>query len=250
MSPATEQLEERRAAAHEAQQRVTEAEAAALQGRRRLERARGPLLGYFEQLGAGEIEADPEEERRLRAAVTEAQQHVSTRPVLVDGATVDFTPVDDEAEARLEGARRALEDRRNELRSFAAERLGDLLAERVPISLEVAERLRTALAHLLAADRSWSVEVGHYRGLASLAGRDELAAELPRRSDEQRQALAQWDDALRDDPTAGRDELAAELPRRSDEQRQALAQWDDALRDDPTAFVPVPRSLLPGPDEA
>ena len=215
-SSATEELEGLRGEVHEAQRRVTEAEAAALQGRRRLERARGPLLGYFEQLGAGEIEADPEEERRLRAAVTEAQQHVSTRPVLVDGATVDFTPVDDEAEARLEGARRALEDRRNELRSFAAERLGALLAERVPGSLAVAERLRTALEALVAADASWSREIAGYRGLASLAGRDELAAELPRRSDEQ---------------------------------RQALAQWDSLLRDDPGALVPVPRSLLPGPDD-
>jgi len=213
---ATEQLEQHRAAVHEAQRRVTEAEAAALQGRRRLERARGPLLAYFEQLGAGEIEADPEEERRLRAAVAEAQSHVSTRPVLADGRTVDFTPVDDEAEARLEGARRALEDRRSELYVFAGERLGDLLAERVPGSLAVAARLREALEALVAADGAWSREIAGYRGLASLAGRDELGAELPRRTDEQ---------------------------------RQALAQWDDQLRDDPGALVPVPRSLLPEPDD-
>ena len=70
---------------------------------------------------------------------------------------------------------------------------------------------------LLAADRSWSVEVGHYRGLLALAQRDELAAELPRRSDAQ---------------------------------RQALGEWDDALRDDPSALVPVPRSLLPAEDPA
>ena len=213
---ATEQLEQHRAAVHEAQRRVTEAEAAALQGRRRLERARGPLLAYFEQLGAGEIEADPEEERRLRAAVAEAQSHVSTRPVLADGRTVDFTPVDDEAEALLEGARRALEDRHNELRSFAAERLGDLLGERADGSLEVAARLREALGALLAADRAWSTEVGHYRGLASLAGRDELGAELPRRTDAQRQALGEW----------------AEL-----------------LEEGQAALVPMPRSLLPGPDD-
>jgi len=214
---ATEQLEGLRAAVHEAQRRVTEAEAAALQGRRRLERARGPLLAYFEQLGAGEIEADPEEERRLRAAVTEAQSHVSTRPVLADGRTVDFTPVDDEAEARLEGARRALEDRQNELYAYAGENVGELLDARVPNSLAVAARLREALEALVAADGEWSREIGHYRGLFALARRDELAAELPRRSDAQ---------------------------------REALREWDEALRDDPGALVPVPRSLLPGPDEA
>ena len=165
---ATEELEGLRAAVHEAQRRVTEAEAAALQGRRRLERARGPLLAYFEQLGAGEIEADPEEERGLRAAVTEAQSHVSTRPVLVDGATVDFTPVDDEAEARLEGARRALEDRQNELYAYAGENVGALLDARVPNSLAVAARLREALEALVAVDGEWSREIGAYRGLLAL----------------------------------------------------------------------------------
>jgi len=82
-----------------------------------------------------------------------------------------------------------------------------LWAGRLPIGY-LALLLREALGALLAADRSWSVEVGHYRGLLALAQRDELAAELPRRSDAQRQALGEWDDALRDDPAA-----LAPLPR-------------------------------------
>jgi len=132
-----------------------------------------------------------------------------------------------EDERKIEGGRRsAVADPRKfelaltaKLKADAPELpyyIGALLAERVPISLEVAERLRSALEALVAADASWSREVAAHRGLASLAGRDELAAELPRRSDEQ---------------------------------RQALAQWDSLLRDDPGALVPVPRSLLPGPDD-
>jgi hypothetical protein len=216
MSTATERLEERRAAVGAAERRLQEAEAAALQGRRRLERVKGPLVDYFTELGEGVREADPALERELREAVRVAEGSVSSRPVFVDGAVADFEVVDDAAEALAEGARRALEDRRNELRSFAAERLGDLLGERVDGSLEVAARLREALGALLAADRTWSTEVGAYRGLLALAGRDELAAELPRRTDAQ---------------------------------RPALAEWDDQLRDDPGALVPVPRSLLPGPDD-
>ena len=216
MSTATEQLEERRAAVGAAERRLQEAEAAALQGRRRLERVKGPLVDYFTELGAGEREADPELERELRAAVREAEGSVSTRPVLADGRTVDFTPVDDAAEALAEGARRALEDRRNELYAYASENVGALLAERVPSGLEVAARLREALEALVAADASWSREIGAYRGLLALARHDALADELPRRSDAQ---------------------------------RQALREWDDQLRDDPGALVPVPRSLLPGPDD-
>ena len=132
-----------------------------------------------------------------------------------------------EDERKIEGGRRsAVADPRKfelaltaKLKADAPELpyyIGALLAERVPISLEVAERLRSALEALVAADASWSREVAAHRGLASLAGRDELAAELPRRSDEQ---------------------------------RQALAQLDSLLRDDPGALVPVPRSLLPGPDD-
>jgi len=215
-SSATEQLEEHRAAVGAAERRLQEAEAAALQGRRRLERVKGPLVDYFTELGAGEREADPELERELRAAVREAEGSVSTRPVLADGRTVDFTPVDDAAEALAEGARRALEDRRNELYAYASENVGALLAERVPASLEVAERLREALEALVAADGAWSREIGVYRGLLALARREELAAQLPRRSDEQ---------------------------------RAAVEQWDDQLRDDPGALVPVPRSLLPEPDD-
>jgi len=216
MPSATEQLEERRAAVGAAERRLQEAELEALQGRRRLERVKGPLQDYFTELGEGVREADPALERELREAVRVAEGSVSSRPVFVDGAVADFEVVDDAAEALAEGARRALEARRSELYAYASENVGALLAERVPISLEVAERLRSALEALVAADASWSREVAAHRGLASLAGRDELAAELPRRSDAQ---------------------------------RQALAEWDEALRDDPTAFVPMPRSLLPEPED-
>lgn len=216
MPSATEQLELRRVAVGAAERRLQEAEAAALQGRRRLERVKGPLQDYFTD-GEGVREADPALERELREAVRVAEGSVSSRPVFVDGAVADFEVVDDAAEALAEGARRALEARRSELYVFAAERLGDLLGERVDGSLAVAERLRTALEALAAADREWSVEVGAYRGLLALAQRDELLGELPRRTEAQ---------------------------------RTALAEWDEALRDDPTAFVPMPRSLLPEPDEA
>ena len=132
-----------------------------------------------------------------------------------------------EDERKIEGGRRsAVADPRKfelaltaKLKADAPELpyyIGALLAERVPISLEVAERLRSALEALVAADGAWSREIAGYRGLASLAGRDELAEQLPRRTDAQ---------------------------------RQALAEWDSLLRDDPGALVPVPRSLLPGPDD-
>ena len=119
-----------------------------------------------------------------------------------------FEVVDDAAEALAEGARRALEDRRNELYAYASENVGALLGERADASLAVAARLREALEALVAADGAWSREIGFYRGLLALARREELAEELPRRSDEQRQAVAQWDDLLRDDPAA-----LAPLPR-------------------------------------
>jgi len=205
-SSATEELEGLRGEVHAAQRRAAEAEAEFRTSKRAPERARGALVAYHEEVAAGDREPDAEEERTLREEVRGQDAAVTVRPVFTDGRVSDFETVNSELEGA--GARRALEDRQAETQRFVDARLGDLLAERVGASLGVAERLRTALEALVAVDGEWSREIGAYRGLLALARRDELAEELPRRSEAQRTALAEWDDQLRDDPAA-----LAPLPR-------------------------------------
>lgn len=175
-APATDRLEELRSAAHRASLRVRQLEAAARSSGRALAAALEPLRAYEEAVGAGERDPDEDEERRLLDAVRQAEGAVTMRPVRSDGRVVSLEPVDERAEARLRGARRALEAAEADVSSFAAGALDRLVEERLEQSRAVGREYVEAAARLRAADDAWGAERAYFATIARLAGRE---GELP-----------------------------------------------------------------------
>jgi hypothetical protein len=120
-----DRLAELRRAVAEAEQRVADLESETRLAPAAYRAAVGALQAHREAVGAGEAADSAKAEAELQAAVDAARSVIEFRPVY-GSATVEFgaapvvgeEPFDPAAEARLAGARRALDDRREDLREF------------------------------------------------------------------------------------------------------------------------------------
>jgi hypothetical protein len=144
-----------------------------------LEAAEAELTGHIAAVHAGEREADPDREDELHRAARAAGEHVSVR-LRNFGGTSEAVLVDLKAEARVDGARQAVEVAEGELRSFVTERLGELAAERAAgRSGEVGRRAAAALSVAWSAVREWQDESAWWAGLCQVLDRPELMTSSP-----------------------------------------------------------------------
>jgi len=138
------------AAVSRAQARLTELEAQRTKAPRLLAAARAELAAYDEGVGGGEHDPDAAREAELERRVRELEAGLRPRP-LVGGAPVD---VDERAEARAFGARRALEAAVLERDDFTRRHAAGLFAELAPEAEAARAALEKAIPVLAAADRA------------------------------------------------------------------------------------------------
>jgi len=224
MTPATktkttalERLEALRAEVRGAQDRVGEMESRRTRTRGALERAKGPLREYYEELGAGEAEPDAGRERELLAAVREVESSVSIRAEM-DGGAVRLVAVDERLEGELRGAQRAVEAAESEVGRFIDDHREELAGDLTPRSLAARDRLLAAWDELQAASGAWGAARAQWSPM-----------------------VERWGDlgALPQNPLAG---ATAELER-------AFAPLESGVRRDPRRLIPAPRELVPTDDE-
>lgn len=154
---ASARLAELRAAVEQAEARVREVEAERRRTMAELARAEAPLRDYWEEVGAGERDPDPGLERKLAAAVRDARATAVTVPIRssTDPNRIIAVETHDQAiEAKLAGARRALEERRRELREYLSGN-GELVAEWIAEAAEVRAACEERWAPLAEALRDW-----------------------------------------------------------------------------------------------
>jgi hypothetical protein len=163
-APAGERLAELQAAVTEAKERLREIEGERARMGRELARASAPLQAYYEELGAGEREADEELEAKLAADVREARSGATLRlnkaptdPAKVTGG--DW--VDERVEAKLAGARRALEDREAKLSEFLRGNR-ELVAEWIAEAAEVRDACEARWEEVRIEFRRWQEVLGRW----------------------------------------------------------------------------------------
>ncbi len=171
---------------------------------RAIDRAKGPLLDYYRELGAGEVEPDPETERELLAGVRAAAEVTSTRPsVDRTGNFIGLEQVDDRVEQQIIGARQALERRQEELRRFAVDRFDDLAAELAAEAPGVRDAQLAAIDQWSAADGTRAHLHRKWVTLGQLTGRfspEDLPPGVLGYVEGLGQALAELDMTRRRDP--------------------------------------------------
>lgn len=167
---AWDRLAELRATAEEARARVADLEDEQRSAQRRVARAQGPLLDYYERVTALEAEPDPGLERRLTDELREAQASVAIRPVTVQGRVSHIEHFDVRVEGRLAGARRAYDEATSAVDAFIAEHRVALVSERLGEAQRAAVRLVDAAAALGAAWQGWHRAAGEFYAIG--AGED------------------------------------------------------------------------------
>lgn len=143
------QLEELRRKVPEAEQRVAALERERTIAARALDRAMGPLRDYWEQVGAGDRDPDPDVEARLTAELREARSTLTLRPGSNIGGGLVLEAVDERTEAQLAGARRAVEERQADVERFMRDHRDELVAELAGEAAKVRERYEAARRELL-----------------------------------------------------------------------------------------------------
>lgn len=216
--PALERLEELRTKVRDAEQRVQEVELERSKARRSVDRVKGPLLSYYQELGAGKREADAKLEQDLLAKVREAEGRVTMRPVWRGGtAVVGLEPVDELVEAKLAGAKEAQVEAEGAVANFISSHRHELVEELTPRAEAARDRLLEAIDALAAAEGAWMAERRTWGAFIERWGVS--PAELPR------------------SPIGG---LLGEVG-------QALAPLVGGEPRDPRRLLPMPSSLAPGP---
>lgn len=115
----------------------------------RAERAKGPVLAYFEMVGAGERDADPVLERRLLDEAGAASEGIALRASRDrDGKVLSLEPVDERTEALLSGARRAVEKRRGLVAEYRRHAFGELAKELTVDARDAQARVQAAYDQL------------------------------------------------------------------------------------------------------
>jgi hypothetical protein len=217
---ALERLEALRAAVRAAQARVGELESRRSRTGGALERAKGPLREYYEAVGALEVEADPEREAELLAAVREVEASVSIRAVM-DSGNVRLEAVDERLEGELRGAVRAVEAAESEVGRFIDSHREELAGELLARSLKARDRLLAAWEELQAASGSWGAARAQWSPM-----------------------VERWGDlgALPQNPLAGA----------TQDLEAAFAPMYSGVPRDPRRLIPMPRDLVPtdDPEEA
>ncbi len=162
--PASVRLAELQAAVEEAKARVRSIEGERSRAGRELARASAPLRSYYEEVGAGEREADEGLEAqlaadvgKLRSTATLRLSRAATDPAQVSGA--DW--VDERIEAKLAGAGRALEEREHELTEYLRDNR-ELVAEWIAEGDEIREVCEARWAEVQAELRRWQSMVGRW----------------------------------------------------------------------------------------
>ena len=144
------QVAELDAAVSRAQARLTEREAQRSKAPRLLAAARAELAEYDEGVGGGEHDPDAAREAELERRVRELEAGLRPRS-LAGGVPVD---VDERAEARAHGARRALQAAVLERDDFTRRHAAGLFAELAPEAEAARAALEQAIPVLAAADRA------------------------------------------------------------------------------------------------
>lgn len=145
-------------------------------------RAKGELLEFYRQVGAG-ARKDGALEHKLIEAVREAEGGVSLQAAMYPYGggqyNVELRPVDDKAEALFEGSREALEAAEADLRSFARTNLTRLILARVTRAQEIRAETTAALQAGRKAAAAWEAERARVVTLLVQAGNEALIGEMP-----------------------------------------------------------------------
>lgn len=183
MTVATSSLMDRLAELHDtvaaAEQRLADAEADLRTRSRRADRLQAELAEYAEQVGAGEREPDAALERKLRGRLQDAAATSRTEPIIDGGRVIALRFIDVEGEARVTGARRARDKAVAEHAAFLQAHLPELAVERHPGDHAAADQLARALEALATAEAAWDARRRFWGHALTLAGRPDLAGELP-----------------------------------------------------------------------
>jgi len=167
-------FEQRRRLVAEAKARVDELEAEQRKVAHSLDRAKGPLASYLEQLEADERDADPTLEAELTAAIREVEQAVTVRAALRGsergGRQVAVEVVDDKLEARLAGARRRVDEAERAVEHYLRDRFDDLAAELVADGRRARDRFQGAWDQVREADAEWSTLLRRWQPLLAVGG--------------------------------------------------------------------------------
>jgi hypothetical protein len=139
------------------------------------------VRSYFEQVEAGERDADPAVETELRERLTET-----------DAAAAD--PI---WEGRLTGLRRAAEAAALELEQFRSEHVPELVAERYDGSRDLAARYVAAVRNVAQLQAAWLSETAY---LANVVGVDSAELHRPPLDLGSGQAVADFEAQLRECP--------------------------------------------------
>jgi hypothetical protein len=118
---------------------------------RRIDRARGPLTAYYEAVGSGRQEPDPDEEARLIEALRQAEGAVSVT-VSMEGIKL----VDLKAQSILVGAREAVQAAQADYEHFVRTRYRDIAAEIAVEAKAAADRFDEVWAQVEQAEKEWT----------------------------------------------------------------------------------------------
>lgn len=163
-NPASARLAELQGAVEEAKERLRSIEGERSRMGRELARASVPLRAYYEEVGAGERDPDEALEAQLAADVRRLR---STATLRLNKAAMDEAKVtggdwvDERIEAKLAGAKRALEDREHELTEFLRGNR-ELVAEWVAEAAEVRDVCEARWEEVRAEFRRWQSMVGRW----------------------------------------------------------------------------------------
>lgn len=176
--PASKRLAELEAAVEEARDRVRSIEVEQRQSNRKLKQASEPLHAYSREVGAGERDPDPELEAKLTAELGQVR---STATLRVGRGTYKPTDVsavwvDERLEAKLNGARRALEDRERELAEYLRGNT-ELVSEWIAEAAEVRDACEARWGEVRAEFRAWQAMLGRWGPFLAANGID--PSELP-----------------------------------------------------------------------
>lgn len=146
------------------------------ESQRRLEAAQASLSDYWERIGAGDAQPDPDREAELEAELRDLKAVAAIRAQRVEGRVTSVEFVDSRIEARLAGAERALEDRRRDLHEFLKDN-GELVREWIAEASAVRARVEKAWSELAEPLRQWHEIAVRWGPL--LAANDITTPEIP-----------------------------------------------------------------------
>jgi hypothetical protein len=179
---ALRELAEHEEAIERAKQRVRELEVQAHDAAQNVRDAAADLEEYYRQLGAGEIEADPERERQLKATVREIDADLTTKSVAnprADGDPYSLTTVNRRIDAMLQGAREALARAEQEYDEFIRANKRAIAHELRAEADALVEQYKDTWAKVVELHRQWDDHRVRWRPLIERSSLDYRFPESP-----------------------------------------------------------------------